>query len=46
MKDQVRAMTKKGVTAGDCKVSHVCEDLYQLGYMSPDALLTDDVWSY
>ena len=51
MKDQVRAMTKKGVTAafvGDCcsesEVSRVCEGSYQLVYMSPEALLTDDVW--
>ena len=46
MKDQVRAMTERGMTAvfvGDCNedlVAGVCQGRYQLVYMSPEALLT------
>ena len=50
MKDQVQAMTEKGMTAvfvGDCNenlVAGVCQEKYQLVYMSPEALLTDACW--
>ena len=51
MKDQVRAMTEKGVSAvfvGDCRddndIARVSEGAYQIVYMSPEALLEDDQW--
>lgn len=50
MKDQVRAMTDRGVKAvfvGDCDeegIDGVCAGSYQLVYLSPEALLTDLKW--
>ena len=51
MKDQVRAMTQRGMRAvyvGDCSEEQrdmkVCRGNYQLVYMSPEALLTDERW--
>ena len=47
MKDQVRAMTERGMSAvfvGDCDeegIASVCAGLYQLVYLSPEALLTE-----
>ena len=51
MKDQVRAMERRGTRAvyvGDCseerrEVEVRCGN-YQLVYMSPEALLTDERW--
>ena len=50
MKDQVRAMKEKAVSAvyvgdlsdDDGAMSKVCNREYQLVYMSPEALLTDE----
>ena len=51
MKDQVSAMKRRGVKSvyvGDCEsedaVAAVCSGAYQLVYMSPEALLTDQRW--
>ena len=54
MKDQVRAMKEKAVSAvyvddlsdqqGLQRSSKVCNGEYQLVYMSPEALLTDELW--
>ena len=50
MKDQVRSMTERGLKAvfvGDCSeemVGNVCMGGYQLVYLSPEALLTDERW--
>jgi len=51
MKDQVRAMERRGTRAvyvGDCSEERreveVCCGNYQLVYMSPEALLTDERW--
>ena len=50
MKDQVRSMTERGLKAvfvGDCSeemVGNVCMGGYQLVYLSPEALLTDQRW--
>ena len=50
MKDQVQAMKARDVRAvyvGDCAeedVVDVCSGIYQIVYMSPEALLTDDQW--
>ena len=50
MKDQVRSMTERGMTAvfvGDCNeemVGSVCMGAYQLVYLSPEVLLTDERW--
>ena len=50
MKDQVRAMADRGMRAvfvGDCDeegIARVCAGLYQLVYLSPEALLTDGRW--
>ena len=49
MKDQVQSMARRGVRAvyiGDCSEEQremaVCGGFYQLVYMSPEALLTDE----
>ena len=50
MKDQVQAMEARGVRAvnvGDCaeegrEVSEICTGIYQLVYMSPEALITNE----
>ena len=48
VKDQVRAMTERNVTAvylgGDEALGKVCSGEYQLVYTSPEALLTDEQW--
>ena len=50
MKDQVRQMTEKGVSAlyvgktDETTVTEVCEGKYQLVYISPEALLTNSTW--
>ena len=50
MKDQVQAMKAKDIRAvyvGDCgeeDVIDVCSGVYQIVYMSPEALLTDEQW--
>ena len=52
MKDRVRAMKEKAVSAvyvgdlsdDDRAISKVCNEEYQLVYMSPEALLTDEQW--
>ncbi len=51
MKDQVLAMSRRGVKAvyvGECEdnkaVIDVCGGNFQLVYMSPESLLTDDRW--
>ena len=50
MKDQVRNMRERDVAAvyvGDCCVkdeADVCAGEYQLVYLSPEALLTNDTW--
>ena len=50
MKDQVRAMKEKGVTAvyigglADADAEEACAGKYQLLYMSPESLLTDERW--
>ena len=49
MKDQVRAMVERNVSAvciGDAEVSvdEVYEGKYQLVYISPEALLTNETW--
>ena len=51
MKDQVRAMTEKNILAvyvGDLTdedaIGEVCSGKYQLVYMSPESLLTDERW--
>ena len=54
MKDQVRAMKERDIRAvyvGDCTdderdVSDTCAGKYQLIYMSPEALLTNEQWQY
>ena len=51
MKDQVRAMNEKGVSAvfvgdcnDDCDVARVSAGAYQIVYMSPETLLEDEQW--
>lgn len=50
MVDQVRHMTERHVSAiyvGDCddkSEADVCDSVYQLVYISPEALLTNDTW--
>ena len=50
MVDQVRHMTERNVSAvyvGDCKSeADVCDGLYQLVFLSPEALLTNDTRRY
>ena len=48
MIDQVRHMTERNVRAvyvGDCESeADVCDGIYQLFFLSPEALLTNDTW--
>lgn len=50
MVDQVRHMTERRVSAiyvGDCddkSEAEVCDGVYQLVYLSPEALLTNETW--
>ena len=48
MIDQVRHITERNVSAvyvGDCKSEEdVCNGVYQLVFLSPEALLTNDTW--
>ena len=50
MKDQVRQMTQRGITAvyvGDVDnvtEAEVCDGKFQLVYLSPEALFTNPVW--
>ena len=51
MKDQVEAMKKRGISAvyvGDSSghdiTTKICSGTFQLVYLSPESLLTNDTW--